>query len=185
MRDLETKRLTMPAYRDDDLDLMAPMYADPDVAAFTKLGFQTRDQTKVILEEYLATWRERRFGMRALFRKRDLAFVGECGLFVLSNGDAALRYALLRRFWGRGLTTEAVEATIDDAFTATPLDRVMSIVQTRNPASGRVMEKVGCRLARHGRDGDIDLLIYELTRSEWLSRKCASNVKDMQETHVR
>lgn len=184
MRDLETKRLKMRACRDDDVDLMAPMYADPDVTAFTKLGCQTRDQTKTILEEYLATWRERRFGIRAMFRKRDLAYVGECGLFVLSNGDAALRYALLRRFWGQGLATEAVEATINDAFTAIPLDRVMSIVQTRNPASVAVMERVGWRVVRTGQEGDIDLLIYERTRAEWRSKKDGSSVKELQETRA-
>lgn len=185
MRDINTERLKMRAYRGDDLDLMAPMYADPDGTAFTKLGRQTREQTKATLEDYLLAWRERAFGMRALFLKPDPTFVGECGVFLLSNGDAALRYAIPRQYWGRGFAAEAVGATIDDIFSATSLDRVLSVVQTRNPASGRVMEKAGWRAARSGRDGDVDLTIYELTRAEWRSRNEASSVIDLREAGER
>lgn len=170
MSDLETERLFLRPYRREDLDLVASLYGDPEVTAFTKLGHRTRAQTEAILDEYLETWREKGFGMRALYRKVDLNYVGECGLFLLPDGAAALRYALLRPFWGQGFTSEAVAATIDDAFTATPLERVLSVVQTRNPTSGRVMEKAGWRIARRKQEGEVELLIYERTRAEWRSK---------------
>ena len=79
----------------------------------------------------------------------------------------ALRYALRESFWGQGLTTEAAAAVLDDAFRRGGLDRVVSIVQRRNPASGRVMEKLGFTLERTAWDGDNEIQIHALERAQW------------------
>lgn len=170
MGEIETERLRLRPYRAHDLDDMAALYADPTVTAYTYLGQRTRAQTKEILDGYLQVWHEADYGMRTVHRKSDDAFVGECGLFIRSDtGDIALRYALLTRYWGRGFTTEAVLATLADAFAAKRLPRVVSVVQTENSASHRIMEKVGMRVAqsRRGRKGN--LIIYALSREEWLA----------------
>jgi len=167
---IATARLGMRAYRTGDLDRIARLYADPDVTAYTKLGRQDRDQSRAILAGYVADWRRHGFGMRALLHKPDLAYAGECGLFLLANGEAALRYALFPDYWGRGLTVEAVIASADDAFARTDLPRLFSIVQTRNPGSVRVMDKLGWDVARTAKDGDVDLVIYRTTREQWLAR---------------
>ena len=102
--ELETPRLRLRAYRGEDLDLLAALYADPDVTAFTKLGSLTRAQAEATLDGYLTAWRDRAFGMRAVFLKASDAFAGECGFFVLErSGELALRYAFHKRFWGQGL----------------------------------------------------------------------------------
>ena len=67
---------------------------------------------------------------------------------------------------GIGRTAGTVDVFIDDAFIATGLDRALSIVQNRNTASRPVMGKLGWRQLRRGRDGAIDLRIYECTRRE-------------------
>lgn len=165
-RAIETDRLTMRAYRAGDLDQIARLYSDPDVTAYTKLGRQDLQQSRAILASYIADWHRRGFGMRTLLLKPALAFAGECGLFQLANGEAALRYALLPAFWGHGLTVEAVIASADDAFARTDLPRLSSIVQTRNPGSVRVMEKLGWDVASTAKDG----VIYRTTREQWLAR---------------
>lgn len=170
MHSLETERLRMRPYAPADLDLMAPLYADPDVTAFTKLGRRSRAQAEAILDGYVEAWQTRDFGMRALFRKRDGVFVGECGLFLLSGGEAALRYAVTRDHWGEGFTTEATAATLADAFDRVGLARVLSVVQAPNTASHRVMDKLGLTVARRDRDGDTPLLIYEMTAAAWRLR---------------
>ena len=167
---IETDRLTMRAYRAGDFDQIARLYADPDVTAYTKLGRQDLQQSRAILAGYVADWRRNGFGMRTLLLKPVGAFAGECGLFLLANGEAALRYALLPAYWGHGLTVEAVIASADDAFARTDLPRLFSIVQTRNPGSMRVMEKLGWDVARTAKDGDVDLVIYRTTREQWLAR---------------
>ncbi|MCK8518533.1 GNAT family N-acetyltransferase [Methanoculleus sp. 7T] len=54
-----------------------------------------------------------------------------------------------RPCWGRGYATEAVGAVIEYGFSVLGLHRVYAVHFSRNPASGRVMEK--CGMLREGR----------------------------------
>ncbi len=166
--ELKTKRLWMRPYHPGDLDLIAPLYADSKVTAYTKLGRRTRNQSKEILKGYVQAWQNRGLGIWAIFRELDRCFIGESGLFWLSSGEAALRYALLKPFWQQGFITEALRATVDHAFNATDLNHILSIVQSRNLASVRVMRKLRWNVDREGQDGDIKLFIFKMTRDDWL-----------------
>ncbi len=166
--ELETHRLCLRPYRRDDIDRLAALYADPDVAAFTKLGQLTRAQAEATLEEYLATWRDRDFGVHAAVLKSSGEFAGECGLFVLNgSGDFALRYAFHKRFWGQGLATEAAQAVLDGAFGRLGLTRVLSFVEGSNLASHRVTKKLGFDVERIIGISKGELYAYAVTAEQW------------------
>jgi RimJ/RimL family protein N-acetyltransferase len=57
--------------------------------------------------------------------------------------SAELGYWLGRPFWGRGIITEAVQATTRYGFEELKLRRVFSVPLARNVASARVLEKCG------------------------------------------
>lgn len=170
---LETDRLFLRPYRIEDLVLLAPLYGDPAVMRYAKLGRQDLAQTRVNLEAYLRFWERHGFGMRALFQKSDEAFVGECGLFRLKSGLMALRYALGTAHWGRGFAVEAVRATLDEAFSVQALTLVRSIVEADNRASLRIMEKLDLPVVAEERAGPKTVLIHEIDRPTWLSRGVA------------
>jgi len=54
-----------------------------------------------------------------------------------------LGYWIGQPYWGSGLATEAVTALLRFAFEDLELNRVQASYLPRNPASGRVLEKVG------------------------------------------
>lgn len=169
--ELETPRLYLRAYRPEDIDLLAALYADAEVTAFTKLGALTRAQAEATLEGYLADWRDQAFGMCAVFLRADGAFVGECGFFVLERtGELALRYALHKRYWGQGLASEAARAVVDHAFRRLNFARVVSFVEAKNQASHRVMRKLGFALERVERLPKVELHAYAVTAEIWLDR---------------
>src|SRR5262249_46521655 len=114
---------------------------------------------------------QRDFGMRAVLLKPALEFAGECGLFLLPSGEAALRYAFHQRFWGVGIAGEAVAATVDDAFEFTSLAYVVSLVQTRNAASLSVMRKLVWDVIGSEMDGDVELLRFRRTREQWAAAR--------------
>lgn len=58
---------------------------------------------------------------------------------------AELGYWLGQPYWGQGYATEAAVAVLDYGFTTLGLNRIHATHLTRNPASGRVMQKVGMR----------------------------------------
>ena len=68
--------------------------------------------------------------------------VGSCGLGRRPSGTVELGYWIARPFWGRGFATEASAALVEIARTLR-LPRLQASYFLDNPASGRVLEKLG------------------------------------------
>jgi RimJ/RimL family protein N-acetyltransferase len=62
------------------------------------------------------------------------------------HARAELGYWIGSGMWGRGYATEAAHAMVAFGFATLRLNRIQAHHFTRNPASGRVLEKVGMRL---------------------------------------
>ncbi|WP_426750338.1 GNAT family N-acetyltransferase [Myxococcus sp. Y35] len=73
--------------------------------------------------------------------------VGCCSLVALSPRDrsAQLSYWIGQSYWGRGHATRAAQRVLDFAFGTLALERVRTCVLESNPASLRVLEKLGFR----------------------------------------
>jgi len=88
-----------------------------------------------------------------------------------ANG-AELGYWLGEPYWGQGYCSEAAAAIVRHGFDVMGLNRIHASHFARNPASGRVMQKIGMRhegVARqHVRKSDRyeDLVLYGLLRSD-------------------
>ena len=82
-------------------------------------------------------------------------------------------YCLDDAAWGQGFATEAADALLHWAFDTLDLNRVQAETDTRNTASGRVLEKLG--FVREGTlredcivDGVVsDSWVYGLLRRQW------------------
>ena len=70
--------------------------------------------------------------------------VGACGLGRRPSGAVELGYWIARPFWNKGFATEAGQALIEIA-RALKLPRLEASHFIDNPASGRVLEKLGFR----------------------------------------
>lgn len=81
----------------------------------------------------------------AVVRSSDAVLLGHCSLFHWNPTyrSAEIGYALTDAVWGQGLATEALHALLDWAFATLDLNRVQAALDTRNPASARVLEKLG------------------------------------------
>jgi RimJ/RimL family protein N-acetyltransferase len=85
---------------------------------------------------------------------------------------AELGYWIGRESWGHGYATEAVKAFLTFGFDQLGLNRIQACHYTRNPASGRVMEKAGMQFEGVQRqhvwkDGQPeDLARYAILRSD-------------------
>ena len=97
------------------------------------------------------------------------------GLDGLHN-QAELGYWIGKPYWGKGYATEAAEAIMTFGFNTLQLNRINATHFSDNPASGRVMEKLGMTYEgtrrrftlRAGQYRDIKL--YGLLREDWLPR---------------
>ena len=80
-------------------------------------------------------------------------------------------WRLLEAYRGQGLATEVGAAAVDWGFTEGGLDRIVSIYEPENAASGRVMERLGFtyELTTSGPRGrTVD--VTQLTRPQWEAR---------------
>lgn len=87
--------------------------------------------------------------------------------------QAELGYWIGKPFWNRGYATEAAIAVIRFGFASLDLNRIASRHFSRNPASGRVMQKAGLRHEGTARQSMIkwgkyeDLQLYAILREDW------------------
>ncbi|HXJ79061.1 MAG TPA: GNAT family N-acetyltransferase [Candidatus Methylomirabilis sp.] len=113
--------------------------------------------------------------------EHEARVVGGINLRLLSDlRIGVLGYSIARAVWGRGLATEAARAIVDAAFEGCPkFAGVRAMVDARNLASLRVLEKIGMRregvlrLNRLGNDGLVDEVWCELSRTEWEAERAA------------
>lgn len=90
-----------------------------------------------------------------------------------AHAGAELGYWISESAWGQGYATEAATALCAYAFAALGVHRIQARHFTNNPASGRVMQKLGMR--REGvlreavrKDGRFaDLTLYAVLAPEW------------------
>lgn len=104
--------------------------------------------------------------------------VGTIGLGISRRVNAGtMGYFIGVPYWGRGYATEAAGAVIDFAFRAVGLNRIDATYLTRNPASARVMEKLGMQPEGVFRQAERKWDIYEdvaqmaILRSDWDARR--------------
>jgi len=69
--------------------------------------------------------------------------VGSISLVDIARGEATLGYWIGEPYWNLGFCTEASNALIRFAFKTIGLTKVIANHASNNPASGRVMKKVG------------------------------------------
>lgn len=110
----------------------------------------------------------------AVTLREDARLVGAVGLILDRDHDnAELGYWIGKSYWGRGYATEAARAVVAWAFEALDLHRIHASHFPRNPASGRILRKLGMThegtLRQHVRKwGEhLDLERYGLLRDEF------------------
>ena len=103
----------------------------------------------------------------------DDDLVGVIGLLPKKHDRAEIGYWIGQPYWGRGYATEAARAVIGFAFGGMRLNRVEAAHFSRNPASGRVMQKAGMQYEGRRReavlkwDEYLDTEMYSILRREW------------------
>src|SRR5262249_8615538 len=141
----QTARLTLRHFTMDDLQPLAAMHSDPEVARFIG-GVKTPEQTRQRLLEWLSEYERYGFSKWAVVLRATGELVGRCGLSPEQIDGVAeweLGWTFARAHWGHGYATEAASAAKDHCFNNLGLHRLISLIRLRNFASVRVAERIG------------------------------------------
>ena len=146
--ELNTERLRLRPFLVTDAEAVSLLAGDEEVARNTLNIPHPYDRRHA--EEWIASHRDQ-FQRResvtyAITDPVDDGLIGAVGLILDTVNDSAeLGYWIGRDHWGQGFATEAARAVLEWAFDALDLHRIHASHFPRNPASGRVLEKLGMR----------------------------------------
>ena len=170
---LTTARLELRPFRPSDLEDLYRLYGDPKVMAIRKLGVQTYAQSGHHLDEMVAQWTERGFGMWAVFEGDSDTFIGECGLRPVGPHDPAieLSYGLLPQHWGQGYAREASRAALGFGFAEAGLEEIVAIARADNARSRRVLEWLGMKLILETGENHTGIVRYAMPAETWCARQ--------------
>ncbi|MBA7486704.1 Spermidine N(1)-acetyltransferase [subsurface metagenome] len=174
---LVTDRLLLRPFTLADAPEVQRLAGDYEVASRTlEIPYPYSDG---VAEAWIATHRPGfEKGVHAVYavtRARDGDLVGAVGLVEVNrrHGRAQLGYWVARPCRGRGYAAEAARAVIEYGFSVLGLHRVYAMHFSRNPASGRVMEKCGmvheAHLREHDRKWGVfeDVDVWGVLHDEW------------------
>lgn len=143
---IETPRLILRSWREEDLEPFAALNADPEVMRHFPSTF-TRAESDALAARYQTHIDEHGFGRWAIERREDGAFLGHSGpmtmapLHPLAPG-AEMGWRLARAAWGQGYATEASRAAMDFCFGVPGLAQIVAFTSTTNLASQAVMARL-------------------------------------------
>lgn len=110
----------------------------------------------------------------AITLREDETLIGAVGMSINQEHERAeMGYWIGKPYWGNGYCTEAAREFLKYAFAETKLARIQATHFVQNPASGRVMTKIGmayegCLRQYVKKWGNpIDLKMYAILRTEY------------------
>jgi RimJ/RimL family protein N-acetyltransferase len=173
VRTLTTARLELRPWRQEDEADLFRLSSDERVVRHIGDGRPwSRERTAQRHQECLRHWAEHGFGWRAVLDRgafAGVAALNRLGALVPGIEEDAIEIGwwVDPRSWGRGIATEAALALRDEALGGLGAERIAARYQLANPASGRIMVKIGMRLHSDLPGGDRPVRVYTLGRTDW------------------
>ena len=180
---LQTQRLILRALTVDDAAAINELLGDKQIAANTQLiPFPySIDLAREWIEPQARIWQEGRAAVFAICLANQSgkgSVIGVVGLEVDSAHERGeLGYWVGVSHWGKGYCTEAASAVIEFGFEQLGLHRIFAYHMIRNPASGRVMQKLGMSqegvLRHHAKKWGVfeDVAIFGILRPSTAANK--------------
>ncbi|ONI72451.1 GNAT family N-acetyltransferase [Kribbella sp. ALI-6-A] len=173
---LETPRLILRRWREEDVAPMAAVNADPEVMRWIRDGsVRDEEQTREGIQAWEREWESEGFGLFAVEIRSTGELAGFTGLSVphfLPEILPAVEvgWRLGRSHWGAGLATEAAAAAVRFGFEQRGLERIVSIAQVGNDASERIMIKLGMQPVREtvNPTSGRRVRVYELSSDQYV-----------------
>jgi RimJ/RimL family protein N-acetyltransferase len=142
---LETERLRLRPWRNDDLDVFAAFMADGARTQYIG-GPLSRGDTWRRIAMFIGHWQLRGFGNWVIEERASGALAGYSGLWKPEGWpEPEVMWGLLPAYGGRGFATEAAARARAYAFEDLKWPTAVSYIASRNTPSQRVAERLGAR----------------------------------------
>jgi ribosomal-protein-alanine N-acetyltransferase len=148
---IDTGRLILRWFTTDDLPAFYQLCSRPEIIRYAQsTPLASLEEAREFMQAApLRDYATYGYGRFACVWKESGEVIGFSGVkYVPEIADNELGYRFFPEFWGRGLATEAGQASIDFARTALGLRRLVALVHPDNAASASVLVKLGFAIER-------------------------------------
>jgi len=186
---LETDRLILRQWKQEDWPLFAAINSDPVVMKYFPNPL-SETESNTIADKIHALITEQGWGFWAVEEKLSGLFTGFVGLNkvlpVLPFYPAIeIGWHLARSSWGQGYATEAANTVLKFAFDKLNVDEVCSFASVNNTRSIAVMQRLNMVNTQQNFEHPVipagnllrEHVLYKLTRGQWQSTKINWNRK--------
>lgn len=173
---LQTERMILRPFADDDLETLIALFQNEHFARYSGRKFFSRDDTAAILQKFLRWGVNNEPAPFALIDRTSERLFGYCGFLhqeVDGTQEIEIGYRLHPEFLESRPGDRSGPRRVHHAFRDLRLERVISLIMPENKASRRVAEKNEMRVEKKAVFKGFPVLVFVLTRAEWL--RCAPN----------
>lgn len=177
---IETKRLILRPWKEEDLEPFAQLNADPQVMQYFP-AVKTFEESTLEYNAILEHFKKHGYGWWAVSEKNGTNFIGFIGLryidFPASFTPAVeIAWRLAYDYWGKGYATEGANASLDYGFKVLELSEIIAVTSIPNIRSQAVMKRIGMH---HNTKDDFDHpklpeghplirhVVYRLDKTDW------------------
>ena len=173
---IETDRLILRKFKMTDyVDMYNNWASEDDVTRYiTWATHKNIEETRDVVAKYVFDSERDNYYHWCIELKETNEAVGSIGAFRLFEDLSLFEvgYCIGKKFWNKGITTEAMHAIIKFFFEEVGINRIEARHDTKNPASGVVMKKSGMQLegilrqAGKNNTGICDSAVYGILEEE-------------------
>jgi RimJ/RimL family protein N-acetyltransferase len=178
---IETARLTIRRYVENDYDDLLKLQSSPDVTRFLLYGPKTPEQVKESLAGRLADVSMDSDGQAltvAVILRETGQHVGEVTLFVQNaeHRGGEIGFVFHPEFHGRGYAAEAAIELLRIGFEDFGMHRIIGRLDARNTGSANLLKRLGLRQEAHFVQNEFlknewtDELVFAMLADEWNKR---------------
>jgi len=178
--EIETARLMLRQFREDDLDAWSSICSEPEVMRYASMAGVplTREQSGKWLHSMQDHWQALGYGMWAVDEKSTGRLIGRVGLqYPPGFPGTEVAWMLGTAYWGRGFAAEGASASIEHGFSLVGLDRLISLIFPENARSIRLAERLGERFESDFHLAGHRLLVYSIGREGWRAGRTGSSTR--------
>ena len=176
---IQSERIILRRFKSTDIPDLLEFVAHPSVAnEVQEMGSSESEiQDYITLQNSFQPFEPHKVFDLGIERITDCKLIGIVTSIVKHHCKAEIGYGLGFDHRGCGYATEAAKALIDTCFVELGLHRVQAITSSGNPASVRVLERLGMNLEGRLREANMrdgkwcDLLYFGILESEWQSKQ--------------
>jgi ribosomal-protein-alanine N-acetyltransferase len=176
-KELKTERLLLRKIFPNDADMVYKWMSDPEVLKYEDWDIHENiDFTKGFISWITDDYKTEKTYLWGIQLENEL--IGFALVGNVNEWDGILAYYLRRDCWSKGYATEAANGIIDFMFTKVGIGRISAKHCIKNPASGKVLQKVNMKYKGHVKELEYyssksqwhDFDFYAITRDDYISQ---------------